>query len=222
MAAPEKQKSSKVPPLQKGTLVMWNDSKGFGFIRPNLAEEDFFVHISNFKKGLTRRPVIGDEVQFREAEGPGKKRVSYALIPAMIEVDTPPPPGQFELNPRQRSWLTNVLIITPLVLSSYLLLMAKNPIPFFSYFMLSLLTMILYGRDKANAATRKWRVPESYFHILELMGGWPGALIAQNDFRHKTRASTYLWILRGIIAIHLMGWFIYFYWTAKQTETGLF
>jgi uncharacterized membrane protein YsdA (DUF1294 family) len=52
------------------------------------------------------------------------------------------------------------------------------------------------------------------------MGGWPGALIAQNDFRHKTRASTYLWILWGIIAIHLMGWFIYFYWTAKQTETG--
>jgi uncharacterized membrane protein YsdA (DUF1294 family)/cold shock CspA family protein len=221
MAAQKKQKSRKVPPLQKGTLVMWNDTKGFGFIRPNQADEDFFIHISNFKKGLTRRPEIGDEVQFREAEGPGKKRVSYALIPALIETDTASV-AQFELNPRQRSWLTNVLIITPLVLSSYLLLMAKNPVPFFSYFILSLLTMILYGKDKANAATRKWRVPESYFHILELMGGWPGALIAQNDFRHKTRASTYLWILRGIIAIHLMGWFIYFYWTAKQTESGLF
>jgi len=198
---------------------MWNDAKGFGFIRAEQEEEDYFVHISNFKNGLTRRPMIGDEVQFRAAETPGKKRTTYALIPALKESESQPV-AHFELNPRQRSWVTNVLIVIPLVLSSYLLLMAKNPIPFFSYFMLSLLTMILYGRDKANAATRKWRVPESYLHILELMGGWPGSLIAQNDFRHKTRASSYLWILRGIIAIHLMGWFIFFYWTARQTEAG--
>ncbi len=199
---------------------MWNDTKGFGFIRSSQAE-DYFVHISNFKQSLTRRPVVGDEIQFRAAEGPGKKRVLLALIPSLLETGSKPG-SPFALNPRQRSWLTNVLIITPLVLSGYLLLLAKNPIPFFSYWMLSLLTMFLYGTDKANAATRKWRVPESYFHLLELMGGWPGALIAQNDFRHKTRASAYLWILRGIIAIHLMGWFIYFYWTAKQTEISLF
>jgi len=33
--------------------------------------------------------------------------------------------------------------------------------------------------------------------------------------------TTYVWILRGIIAIHLMAWFIYFYWTAKQVGLGL-
>jgi uncharacterized membrane protein YsdA (DUF1294 family) len=93
--------------------------------------------------------------------------------------------------------------------------MAKNPIPFFSYMIMSILTMILYGTDKANAATRKWRIPESYFHMLELMGGWPGALMAQNQFRHKTRLSTYLYVLRGIIAIHLLAWAAFFYWTSK-------
>jgi uncharacterized membrane protein YsdA (DUF1294 family) len=82
--------------------------------------------------------------------------------------------------------------------------------------------MYLYGLDKANAATHKKRVPELYFHVLELLGGWPGALIAQNDFRHKTRQSAYLWILRGIIAIHLMAWGIYFHWMAQQTEIGLY
>jgi uncharacterized membrane protein YsdA (DUF1294 family) len=53
------------------------------------------------------------------------------------------------------------------------------------------------------------------------MGGWPGALIAQNDFRHKTRMSSYIWILRGIIAIHLMVWGIYFYWMGQKTSLGL-
>jgi uncharacterized membrane protein YsdA (DUF1294 family)/cold shock CspA family protein len=210
-------------PMVTGTLVMWSDQKGFGFIRPEGTDEDYFVHISTFKKGLSRRPEIGDIIQFRPAQTEGKKRASFAMIPA-LEQPAPQPQGakRFELNPRQRSWSVNLLIITPLVLSGYLLMIAKNPIPFFSYWIFSLLNMFLYGADKANAATRKWRVPEVYFHILEILGGWPGSLIAQNDFRHKTRPSSYLWILRGIIAIHLMAWVIYFYWTARQTDLGLF
>jgi uncharacterized membrane protein YsdA (DUF1294 family)/cold shock CspA family protein len=213
MAADEKRNARKAPPMQKGTLVMWNDQKGFGFIRPDGTEEDFFVHISQFKKGMSRRPEMGDVVHFRPNEDAGKKRASFALVESLDQEDAAP--RRFELNPRQRSWLINLLIITPLVLSGYLLLMAKNPIPFFSYMIMSILTMILYGTDKANAATRKWRIPESYFHMLELMGGWPGALMAQNQFRHKTRLSTYLYVLRGIIAIHLLAWAAFFYWTSK-------
>ena len=207
-----KKKPRKLQPMQKGTLVMWNDAKGF--IRPEGTEDDYFVHISNFKKGLPRRPDIGDELLFRPVESETKKRASFALIPALERVA--PEPTHFSLNPRHRSWAVNLLIIIPLMLSGYLLLMAKNPIPFFSYAGFSLLTMFLYGTDKANAAMRRWRVPEEYFHILEILGGWPGSLIAQNAFRHKTRPSAYLWILRGIIAIHLMGWVIYFYWSAHQ------
>lgn len=220
MAVATKHKPRKIPPMQKGTLVMWNDQKGFGFIHPDGTEDDYFVHISTFKKGLARRPETGDIIHFRPAESAGKKRASFALIPALEQL--PQAPRRFELNPRPRTWLMNVLIALPLVFSGYLLMLAKNPIPFFAYWILSLLTMVLYGIDKANAATHQWRVSEILFHILELLGGWPGALIAQNDFRHKTRQSAYLWILRGIIAIHLMAWGIYFYWTARQTEMGLF
>ena len=69
-----KKKPRKLQPMQKGTLVMWNDAKGFGFIRPEGTEDDYFVHISNFKKGLPRRPDIGDELLFRPVESETKKR----------------------------------------------------------------------------------------------------------------------------------------------------
>ncbi|NBY21960.1 MAG: cold shock domain-containing protein [Gammaproteobacteria bacterium] len=65
MAAPSKNKKRLQTPMQRGVLVMWNDQKGFGFIRPQGTEDDYFVHISTFKKGLTRRPEIGDDVHFR-------------------------------------------------------------------------------------------------------------------------------------------------------------
>lgn len=214
MATAEKRTARKSPPMQKGTLIMWNDLKGFGFIRPENGEEDYFAHISAFKKGMARRPEIGDVVHFRPAELPGKRRVSFVLVESLEQ--HPPERKPFVLIPRHRSWATNLLIATPLVLSGYLLLLAKNPLPFFCYCFFSILTMFLYGADKAHAATRQWRIPEVYLHILEILGGWPGALMAQNDFRHKTRKSLYQIIFKGIIVLHLIAWAAYFYWLFRQ------
>lgn len=73
MAVAAKHSSRKASSMQKGTLIMWNDQKGFGFIRPDENEEDHFVHISAFKKGMTRRPTMGDVVRFQPAETSGKK-----------------------------------------------------------------------------------------------------------------------------------------------------
>jgi uncharacterized membrane protein YsdA (DUF1294 family)/cold shock CspA family protein len=213
MATAHKKAARKSPPMQKGTLVMWNDPKGFGFIRPESGEEDYFVHISVFKRGMERRPETGDIVHFRPAELPGKRRASFALVENLQA--SPPERKPFVLQPRPQSWMATLLIITPLVLSGYLLL-ARNPLPFFSYVFFSILTMMLYGADKAHAAIKSWRVPEIYLHILELLGGWPGALMAQNAFRHKTRKSLYLYIFWGIIALHLLAWAAYFFWVFRQ------
>ncbi|MGZ8246364.1 DUF1294 domain-containing protein, partial [Methylomagnum sp.] len=180
--------------------------------RTGEGEEDYFVHISAFKKHLSRRPAVGDEVQFRPADLPGKKRVGFALIEGVEYAPPEPKPKHFVLVPKPRSWTLNALIMTPLFLSGYLLVLGKNPLPFFSYCLFSVLILFLYGADKTHAAIRSWRIPESYLHLLEILGGWPGALIAQNAFRHKTRKSVYLMIFHGIIALHLIGWAVYFYW----------
>lgn len=212
MATAEKRTIRKLLPMRKGSIVKWNDEKGFGFVRTGGGEEDHFVHISAFKKHQTRRPVVGDEVQFRPADMPGKKRVAFAMIEGVEYAQPEPKPKHFVLVPKPRSLGVNVLIMTPLVLSCYLLVSGKNPLPFFSYCLFSILILFLYGADKTHAAIRSWRIPESYLHVLELLGGWPGALIAQNALRHKTRKSLYLMIFHGIIGLHLIGWAVYFYW----------
>lgn len=50
---------------------------------------------------------------------------------------------------------------------------------------LNALTFLLYVADKATARRGGNRIPENILHLLALVGGWPGAFIAQRLFRHK-------------------------------------
>lgn len=56
---------------------------------------------------------------------------------------------------------------------------------------LSLLTFIIYALDKSAAKNGAWRAEESTLHLLSLAGGWPGALIAQQKLRHKSKKQSF-------------------------------
>lgn len=56
---------------------------------------------------------------------------------------------------------------------------------------LSAITYWAYAVDKRRAEAGLWRVPEGQLHLLELLGGWPGALLAQRRLRHKCSKGSY-------------------------------
>ena len=56
---------------------------------------------------------------------------------------------------------------------------------------LSAVSFVLYGWDKRQAKTDGWRVPEKNFHLISLLGGWPGGLMGQQFFRHKTQKTSF-------------------------------
>src|SRR4051812_25081853 len=56
-----------------------------------------------------------------------------------------------------------------------------------AYSVCSLLSWGLYWHDKSRAQRDVWRTRESTLHLFDLLGGWPGGLIAQRVHRHKTR-----------------------------------
>lgn len=55
------------------------------------------------------------------------------------------------------------------------------------YVVTSLLCFALYASDKRRARTGGWRVPERTLLFWGFIGGWPGAIVAQQVLRHKTR-----------------------------------
>jgi uncharacterized membrane protein YsdA (DUF1294 family) len=59
------------------------------------------------------------------------------------------------------------------------------------YVAASVAAAIAYGMDKSAARSGAWRTPESTLHALAVIGGWPGALVAQRVFGHKTRKVSF-------------------------------
>lgn len=66
----------------------------------------------------------------------------------------------------------------------------------------SLFAFAAYGTDKRRAMAGKWRIPESTLHAAALLGGWPGAFVAQQLFRHKTRKTSFQATFWCIVLLH--------------------
>ena len=79
------------------------------------------------------------------------------------------------------------------------------------YGLMSLVTLVVYGVDKRRAQRGRSRIPERSLHLLELLGGWPGAVLGQVMFRHKLRKPSYMVVFAGIVALHAAFWGWYYY-----------
>lgn len=66
----------------------------------------------------------------------------------------------------------------------------------------SVFTFLLYRSDKRRAEAGKWRIPEFTLHFAELLGGWPGAFLAQRIVRHKISKISYQVVFWAIVLIH--------------------
>jgi uncharacterized membrane protein YsdA (DUF1294 family) len=70
-------------------------------------------------------------------------------------------------------------------------------------FGLSALAYLMYWIDKSAAQSGHQRIAENTLHLVSLAGGWPGALIAQQQFRHKTIKQPFQSVFWFTAAINL-------------------
>ncbi len=87
----------------------------------------------------------------------------------------------------------------------------KHPV-FWGYLLLiNLAAVVIYGVDKHRARRQGQRVPEATLHLLAALGASPGALLAQQMFRHKTRKKSFqvtfglIVLLQALLVCWLVG-----------------
>ncbi|MBI3229032.1 MAG: DUF1294 domain-containing protein [Burkholderiales bacterium] len=59
------------------------------------------------------------------------------------------------------------------------------------YSVASVLCYFAYRADKSAARAGQWRTRERTLLLFGLIGGWPGALLAQQTLRHKSRKFSF-------------------------------
>lgn len=187
----------------EGTIKSWNDDRGFGFIEPTQGGQEIFVHIKAFK-GLRERPQAGQRLTFQVELGPQGKKRAFNVEP--LQLARKASPIAQKRGPAQ--WGTAGLFAIPAFLVVVLLgyLLGQPPgWALWIYALVSAMTFLAYAFDKSAATRGAWRIKESTLHLLAIIGGWPGALVAQQVMRHKSSKAEFRSVFWFTVVLNIVG-----------------
>jgi uncharacterized membrane protein YsdA (DUF1294 family)/cold shock CspA family protein len=177
-----------------GRITDWNDDKGFGFVVPNGGGDRGFVHVNAFQRG-SRRPVAGDLISYLPVKDHRGRLNANDIRHAGQKVAVPRTPSRL---PRA------VMGVAALAFASALAVAGIIPILLAGTLVgLSGVAYITYWLDKSAAQRSGRRASENTLHLVALAGGWPGALIAQQYFRHKTIKQPFQTVFWRTVVLNL-------------------
>jgi len=178
----------------KGKITSWNDEKGYGFVTPLAGGRQVFIHIKAFSN-RNRRPEVNDIVAFAlSTDQQGRPCAAEATLAG----------DKVARNaPRKSSTAQIVFALLFLATVGMFVIIGRLPESVgIAYAALSLITFTAYAYDKSAAHKDARRTPEIKLLLLGLAGGWPGALVAQQMLRHKSRKAPFRRVFWATVSIN--------------------
>lgn len=194
---------------RRGKITTWKDDKGFGFITPDDGGSPVFFHISSVAK---QQPRPAEQMVVVYTPGQDKHQRPCATNVRFITKNAV---KKVTVKKNSHPERLSTVIVVGLFFLVLLLVTWIIPLPLWIvalYGVSSIITYGMYTMDKARAQQGAWRISEDTLHLLELVGGWPGALLAQEYQRHKTVKSSYqlvFWFIVGINLLFLIGYSVF-------------
>ncbi|MBA6391623.1 cold shock and DUF1294 domain-containing protein [Colwellia sp. BRX10-3] len=184
----------------KGKLVKWQADKAFGFIAPNGGGSNIFIHKSAFANNK-KIPQINDVITFSITKD---KESRYCACDATFSGE--------KLKKKQPKKISkfsiylSLIFLAAIIITSFLGYLPQTLM--YIYLGLSLITYLTYAFDKSKAQRGAWRTSEGTLHLFALVGGWPGAALAQQYLRHKSskREFRHVFWLTVVINMGILIW----------------
>jgi uncharacterized membrane protein YsdA (DUF1294 family)/cold shock CspA family protein len=184
----------------QGKITHWNEQKAYGFITPTSGTKEVFVHIRDFKN--RHLPPELNQVVLYSLSTDKQGRPCAVKVTRASEI-----PSR-NSKPITRTFL--ILFAIGFIATVAWSVPAHNiPIQIlYLYLAASTFTFLVYAKDKWAARSGRWRTKETSLHTLALIGGWPGALIAQQVLRHKSRKNAFQFAFWATVVVNCgaFGW----------------
>lgn len=177
-----------------GRITDWNDDKGYGFVLPVHGGARAFVHINEFQRG-SRRPLVGDLISYLPSIDSRGRTNARQVRHAGQRIEAPRTPSRVP-----RAALGLGALLGGVAAAAFGLL----PVGLVAiYLVVSAVSYLMYRSDKIAARNEAPRTPEANLQLAGLLGGWPGALIAQQQFRHKTAKQSFQLFFWATVVVNL-------------------
>ena len=186
----------------QGRITTWKDDKGFGFVTPNGGGAQVFVHISSFSN-RQRRPA-GNELITYELKVDGKGRAQAEAVVFVGEKTTPTDSSGYSIIPS----LFSCGFLVVVAAAAFTDKLPKAVLVL--YLVASVITFFAYAVDKSAALNNRWRTQERTLHLFALLGGWPGAWVAQRLLRHKSKKTSFQAVFWSTVFLNCgaLGWLL--------------
>jgi uncharacterized membrane protein YsdA (DUF1294 family)/cold shock CspA family protein len=178
------------PPARlRGRVVEWDAAKGFGFADDGRRRT--FIHIRDFAERHVT-PRAGDSITYSMGQDKHGRPCATEIL---------------QDNDGGRLRPVHLLLLAGLLATPALALWRVADRPLAAALtvvcvLASVVTYAFYAWDKQRARARAWRISERGLHFWELLGGWPGAFLAQRRLRHKSAKVSYLLVFWAIVVAH--------------------
>ena len=175
----------------EGKITRWVDKRGFGFIASD-DEDSVFLHIKSFETKV-RRPYAGDRVTYELAwDKDGRPRAENARFVGEAAAKHKTENRSHNSGSGESKLAIQLTLLFLCVVIVSTAIGRLHYAVAFLFVAASLVTYVVYAIDKASAQSDRWRIPEFNLHVLALVCGWPGALLAQRQLRHKSSKTSFL------------------------------
>lgn len=209
-----------------GTIIRWDATRAFGFIRSAESAGDVFFRVRDYRGATAPREgvvVVFDDIHVG-GKGPRATSVRTASSPPSdahrarsnhgVRTHRPAPPRHTPAHSTGRTPNKAPSPAAGAALAYSLMLVWAGllawgvwtrTLPLWTLAALAALnaiTLWMYATDKNAARAGRWRIPESQLHVLSLLGGWPAAWLAQQNMRHKTSKTEFRAVYWLTLVLH--------------------
>lgn len=215
---------------KQGTVIRWDATRAFGFIRSPDTSADVFFHVRDYRGSAAPREglaVVYEEIHVGgkgpramavqpAAQAGGANRpaasASATALPRKVQHTRPPAPSpapRSERPAKTQPGANAPALPTLLLMLGWAALLGwgfwAGRLPLWSLgaaVAINLLTFVTYAMDKSAAQSGRWRTPEKHLHLLSLAGGWPSAWCAQQWLRHKSSKQDFRTVYWTTVVLH--------------------